>query len=37
MTDEELMSAQEAFWDWVEEEAKEAEVTVDYFLDEFLV
>ncbi len=37
MTEEELMNAQEAFWDWVEEEAKDAEVTVDYYIEEFLV
>ena len=37
MTEEDLFEAQAAFWDWVEEEAKEAEVTVDYYLEEFLV
>jgi hypothetical protein len=37
MTEQELMSVQEAFWDWIEEEAAEAEVTVDYYLEEFLV
>jgi len=37
MIDEDQEFAQAAFWDWVEEEAKENKVTVDYYIEEFLV
>ena len=37
MTDEELMSADLAFWDFVEDQAKELEITADYFIFEFLL
>lgn len=37
MIDEDIEFIQKAFWDWVEEEAKENQVTVDYYIEEFLV
>tara|TARA_S200002703_G_scaffold157046_1_gene163998 strand:- start:231 stop:347 length:117 start_codon:yes stop_codon:yes gene_type:complete len=35
MTQEELQTASEEFWDEIEREAAKLEVTVDYYLAEF--
>jgi hypothetical protein len=37
MTEEELMSADQAFWDFIEDQSAELEVTADYFIYEFLL
>ena len=37
MTEEELMSADQAFWDFIEDQSAELEVTADYFIYEFLM
>jgi hypothetical protein len=40
MTEEELMKyedSQDPFWDYVEEQSKNLEITADYFIEEFLV
>jgi hypothetical protein len=37
MTEEELMGADQAFWDFVEQLAEEHEVTADYIIYEFLL
>lgn len=37
MTEEELMSADQAFWDFIEDQSAELEVTADYFIHEFLL
>lgn len=37
MIDEEKMETQEDFWNWVEEEAEKYDVSIDYFLEEFIL
>ena len=37
MTEEELMGADQAFWDFIEEQSSELQITADYFIYEFLL
>ncbi len=37
MIDEENIETQADFWDWVEEESEKNNVSIDYFLEEFIL
>ncbi len=37
MTEEELMGADQAFWDFIEDFASFHQVTCDYILEEFII
>ena len=37
MTEQDLMEAEQAFWDFVEQLAEEHEVTADYIIYEFIL
>jgi len=37
VTDEERIETQADFWNWVEEESEKNNVSIDYFLEEFVL
>ena len=37
MIDEDKIETQEDFWNWVEEQSQKYDVSIDYFLEEFIL